>query len=57
MPVIAARFTYVYNKRGDEWKIMVHHSSQQPVYQSDDGLVKQHLQSWFKALFTQSECV
>jgi hypothetical protein len=29
--VVPARFTYVYKKIGDEWKILSHHSSQLPT--------------------------
>jgi len=34
-----ARYSFVYKKVEGEWKIMLHHSSQQPVYQADEGLV------------------
>ena len=31
-----ARFTYVYEKRGSEWKIITHHSSLQPAAAQDE---------------------
>jgi len=39
-----ARYTYTYKKMEDnKWYIMVHHSSQQPQYQAEEGLVSKQI--------------
>jgi len=46
-----ARYTFAYEKSpSGEWKIKYHHSSHQPEMVAEKGLVKQHLDKWFKAL-------
>ncbi|KAF5830752.1 hypothetical protein DUNSADRAFT_14093 [Dunaliella salina] len=47
-----ARFTFLYKKQKDgNWKIANFHSSQQPDYVAERGLVVQHLHRWFDALY------